>query len=251
MDTNIKLPEREVVIPIDKIPNEIYGITLDADNKERLSYGEWSGLLKHGTMEDGTVKDLKIKLEYDPSGESIVHRDIKEGFLQIPKRILDNELSAEQVDMLKKNQIIGPLKHQGEAFYVKVDNELNKITIKSEKEIGVLHEMGGYSFSDREKNQLANGNKVEPKVYMNPDGDYFMAGLRISEDKKGIEFLSPQLLSTEEALELMTKLNAPKTELAGSLVTTFSQINTQELNQVKIEGPVQIKSPAQNIGISM
>ena len=234
--TIVQPVEPPVVIPLEKIPDKLYGVELKADYRTQLSQGQWSGLLRNAQLPDGSIRDVKVRLSEGQNGQLRVQHECKAEKLELPKYVLNRKLTAEeQLDLLNK-KAVGPIHFKGADFFLVVDQELNKVIVKTDRELGVpdpekigqyklegMSEMGGYVFSATEKHQLANGEKLPAKVYQAPDGSFFAAELRVTEDRKGVEFSNVKALSKTEALELKEKLNVPPLLPAAAAAETLAK----------------------------
>lgn len=193
-----------------EIPNEILGVKLSEADKERLAYGQNSGLLENLKLNDGQIKDGKIKLSRNKDGEVEVNFQFKNENLLIPNDLYGHKLSNEQKQHLANGKTSGPfVDKNGTEVFIKVDKELNRVVVSQSKELGIPKQIGEYHFSESEKNSLANGEKLPAKVYKGEDG-YFIASIQITEDKKGIEFSSIKSLSQQEATIMIKELNEVK-----------------------------------------
>lgn len=231
MEKTISIPKQQLFSE-DKIKDVFLGVPLSREIKERLTFGEWSPILENLQLEDGSVKDAKIKFTLTKDGALQTHFDFKAEKLEIPNKILDRTLSNDEKEMLKSNKVVGPIKlASNQEVFIKVDQELNKVVVKTPNEIGVPSKIGEYQLSEIDKNKLANGEKMATKVLKGKDG-YFLADLRMAEGNKGLEFSNIKNISEQEAKVLIEKLNAPKLDnKIENVLTAYSaekEINTIE-----------------------
>lgn len=191
-----------------EIDDNICGVIISPEQKEKLAYGQYSDLLENLQIDNKTVRDAKIKLTKDKSGKMKINFYFKSEFLKIPDKILNTDLSEEQKKDLLENKTIGPVKHNNQDIYFKVDNELNKVTILSANEISIPNQIGNYKLNEADKKTLSNNETLNTRLYQGDEG-YFLANVKIRDDKKGIEFSNIKSVSQHESKKLSEKFNDP------------------------------------------
>ncbi len=202
----------EELIPYELIPDQIGGISLDEEAKTRLSFGLESPLYKDILKDNEELIDGRISLSYNQEQNQIgVHYNEKDHTLKIDGFLFGIELEDEQKEKLLNNETLGPIKYKGQDFFVNIDEELNKVVVKTSYEIGVPEKVGGYLLDDIEKSQLARGKQLETKIF-EQDGEYFSARLSVSKDKTGLVFNNIKSVSKDRALELKKVFNVAKVE---------------------------------------
>ncbi len=195
------------IIELKEIPNSIHNINLSQEMKERLSLGLSTGLVENIVFDDGTVKDAKISASLSEDKKTVlIHYDYKEENIKIPSHIFGQKLNDEHLNLLFNNELIGPFKHKGTNFYVGIDKDLNKITVKTERELGIPNSLANYTLTDYDKYQLANDKALSTKVFQTNKGDYFTAQMKISSDKKGVEVFNTKFISESQAIKLKKDL---------------------------------------------
>ena len=119
-----------------------------------LKYGQSSPLLRDLNLEDGTLKDGKIRLSKTKNEGVIVAYDFKniERF-ETPTKILGKKLSKEQLEDLEQNKPI-KIKKGTKEFYVQFDKDLNKLTLKTPGEVKIPEKIAKYKLSEEDKLQL-------------------------------------------------------------------------------------------------
>jgi len=191
-----------------EIDDDICGVKIPSEQKEKLAFGQYSDLLENLQIDDKTVRDAKIKLTKDQSGKMKVNFYFKSEFLKIPEKILNTNLSEEQKKDLLDNKTIGPIIHNNKEIYFKIDNDLNKVTVLSANEISIPNQIGNYQLNEADKKILSNNEKLGTRVYQGDDG-YFLANVKIRDDKKGIEFTNIKSVSQYDSKKLFSKFNDP------------------------------------------
>lgn len=208
--------ELPIVIPMERIPNSIFGNEITPDIKAQLSRGQkpYFDQLnikdEHGSM----VKPGRIWFEKDKSGNITLATEFKAPELTIPKKLFNNDLEEAVVSDLKNNKIAGPIKNElNENVYLQVDNKLNKVTVKSEMELGVPQkELLGYNLSERDKEKFAKGQELPARVFEH-NGNFFISNIQKTADNKGLSFSNTIFLKPEEVKAAIEKYNKPEIDL--------------------------------------
>ncbi|MCW3788362.1 DUF3945 domain-containing protein [Plebeiibacterium sediminum] len=190
-----------------RIPKQIQGVNLSKEDQERLADGE-TILLKNMVTNNG-IMDGSVELKPNKDGvlsPSIAYARPSE--VIIKDKILKYKLSKEEKQHLENGKVLGPLELDKDfKAYLQVDKAQNRVVIKTEKEIGVPKTIGGYALSYGDKNRLANGEKMLPRVFKGKHG-YFMANVNITKDKTGLEYSNIVALSNQEAIQMMDSINS-------------------------------------------
>lgn len=232
-------------------PAELMGVRLTAQQQLDYCYGR-EILLENAKSSDGQVKDAKICLYQDENGVLQNKVNFKEDKLEIPDRILGKTLTDEEKQELLKGHEIKLNTPQGD-FYVKVDNDLNKVVVKSDREIKKLPEIGGYKLKEEEQKNLFEGKRLEPKVFKGKEG-YFIANVELTPDKKGIHFTGIKSVPEHDAKELMQKLNTPRDEkIEKNIKENINIKNENKVESKKAAAPVlkPIKPITKSSGMDM
>lgn len=217
------------LVELESSPSELMGVRLTAQQQLDYCYGR-EILLENAKSGDGQVKDVKICLYKDENGILQNKVNFKEDKLEIPHKILGHTLTEEEKQELLKGHEIKISTLKGD-LYLKIDNDLNKVVVKSSQEIKNLPEIGGYKIRDDEMKSLLEGKRLEPKVYKGEEG-YFIANVELTQDKKGINFTGIKSVSEHEAKDLMQKLNTPREEKIEK--TIKENINVKNENKIEV-----------------
>jgi len=205
---------------LEEIPSEISGVTLTDAVREQLSYGKESPLIEGFLMDDGDIRNAKIRMIRSASGEAEVGFSFQREQLIIPEIIGDYKLSEEDKVRLINREIAGPAKINGAEVFLQVDNELNSVTVKSANDISIKElivlrhakngfDIAGQKLNDNEVRQLIEGKELDTKIY-EQDGKLFSARVSLTEDDKGIRFREILTLTSLQAKELQKRLNKRK-----------------------------------------
>jgi len=210
----------KLIFDLEEIPSEISGVTLTDAVRELLSYGNESPLLEGFIMDDGDIRNAKIRMIRSASGEAEVGFTFQREQLIIPEIIGDYKLSEEDKVRLINREVAGPAKINGTEVFLQVDNELNSVTVKSANDISIKElivlrhskngfEIAGQKLDDNEVRQLIEGKELDTKIY-EQDGKLFSARVSLTEDDKGIRFREILTLTPLQAKELQWRLNKRK-----------------------------------------
>ena len=88
---------------------------------------------------------------------------------------------------------------------LQVDKDLNSVIVRSEKELSIPAQIGGYKLTAADKYLLANGYSLENKLMRSPKGEYIIADVTMTPDKKGYQFSNIQTISETKAKETFAK----------------------------------------------
>lgn len=181
--------------------------------KEMYEYALGNGYLLDGKgtqLEKGVlsaltdVKGKPAKVRLTENGISIHYR--KES-LVIPDSIFGKKLSKKQQQCLLNGDVIVLPSKKGDIF-LQVDKDLNAVVVRSEKELSIPAEIGGYELTPADKYLLANGFSLDNKI-LHGDSGYFIADVSMNADKKGYAFSNIQMISATKAKELLEKKDEP------------------------------------------
>lgn len=215
-----------------EIPHEIFGVKLSIEDREALASGKSTSLLENMDMEDGSVKDGKVSLVRNKKTDEVeLCFNFKKTKIAIPEQIENYKLSQDQQEDLINGKTV-LIKYNNQDRYLKIDNDLNIITVKSDKEIGIPQLIGGYKLTDTDKEKLANKEKLTPRVFEGK-GRYFIASISITEDGKGLTFSSIKEISpTADINALKAKYNTPDISVAHAAIYAASEaIKTNEIGK--------------------
>lgn len=167
-------------------------------------------------LEKGIMSDLMEihgkpgKLRFNDDGISVFYR--KET-LVIPDKVLGKKLGKKEKERLLAGDIVS-LNVNRKDILLQVDRDLNSVIVRTNHEIkipdiiGQTDEYGGYKLTKADKYLLANGHTLENKLLHSPEG-YFIADIRLTDDKKGIMIQNIQSITPGKAQELI-KAMTPK-----------------------------------------
>jgi hypothetical protein len=217
------------------IPTIINQVELSDSDIEKLSYGESSGLLKNLTFDEGELRDGKIRLSRDESGQLEVNYMFSKPNITIPKQLEDYVIPERDRLRLMNNETVGPFVYRGQHMFLQVDHDINRIVVKSAHEINVPQKIAGYTLTAEDMNTLANGGKMSNHLFC-IDGKYYTAEIGMTGDKRGLFFdnyKDQNHLSKEQLKELGKALNKPSgsippLELSPAL-ETVKELKKKEL----------------------
>jgi len=219
---------KQKLVSLNQIPDEILGVKLSELDKEKLSYGEYTSLKEHFKLPNGSVKDGKTKLSLDSKGEIEFHFLFHSDILEIPEKIGGKKLSKEQIDDLHNGKTV-LLNIDDRDLYLKVDKELNCVSISTGKEIGIPDEMGGYRLTAEDKQNLANNEPIGSRVYKGKDG-YFIANVKLSKDNKEIIFMDIKSIDREKDIEKhIDSLNNKKNNAPDAITIKEDSLKKESL----------------------
>ena len=209
-----------------------------------LMDGKYSTLKENLQLNDGTIKDGKIKLKIDKDGKINLLYKFKQPEIVIPLKIGERKFTDEEIEALKIGKAV-QVNYNGENLFLQIDKELNTITIKTQHEIKLTEvdkfEMGGYVFDENQKKQLEAGNKV-PGVVMLGEQGYFVATISISDDKKGLKFENYKDLTKEQAQELLSKRVMENSSISNMISVTGMTSQFKNENDKSIENTTSVSA---------
>lgn len=208
---------------------ELYDYALD---NGYLLNGQGTKLEKGVLSELTKVKGKPAKIRLTDNGTSIYYR--KEA-LVIPDSLLGKKLSKkQQQDLLDGNVIV--LSTKKGSVFLQVDRDLNSVVVRSEKELAVPAQIGGYELTTADKYLMANGYSLENKLMKTPQG-YIIADVSMTPDKKGFAFSNTQMISETKAKELLQKrIDDSKRDFEAEFKEAVSNKNYEKLSQLKEDG---------------
>lgn len=222
-----------------EIPKQLHNITLTEEQRKRMAFGLDSGLIKNMLFEEGQVTDVKLSAVKNEKGDIEISYDEHHQYLRIPKKILGHLLNEEQKNLLLDGGVIGPVTYKGQHYFVGVDEQLNKVTIRTDRQIGIPETIGNYTLDAIDKHKLANGKPTDTRIFQTPKGDFFTAKVLIAENKNGMEFLDVKLIAKENAQALIKELNRSKVITDPEFLLYMPGIPANIEDQAKtIEAPV-------------
>lgn len=178
--------------------------------KELYEYAMQNGYILDGKgtqLEKGVMSGLTdiggrtAKIRLTENGISVFYR--KEA-LVIPDSIYGKKLTKKQKDDLVNGNVIVLSSRKGDIM-LQVDKDLNSVIVRSEKELSIPAQIGGYKLTAADKYLLANGYSLENKLMRSPKGEYIIADVTMTPDKKGYQFLNIQTISETKAKELLQR----------------------------------------------
>lgn len=215
MDQEIKI-QPPYVIELESIPERIYNKILTQETRERLATGRESSLIKDIVIDGEPPKDAKLTASKNEEGKTVITFDYLENDLKLPKEILGTKLNNDQLDKLFYGELLS-LTYKGQQYYVGMDKDLNKITVKSNAQIGIPDKIQGYSLTWKDQLEIANGKATDTHLFKTKEGDIYTARFKMTEDRKGIVFEDIKFVSPENAKELELKYNRESLEQKGKI----------------------------------
>lgn len=185
--------------------------------------------LDRGVLSDMTeVKGKPAKIRMTEKGTSIFY---KKEALVIPNKILGKKLSEQQKKSLLDGDMIMLPAKKGHVF-VQVDQELNSVIVRSEKELSIPTMIGDKELTAADKYLLANGHSLDNMILHGPEG-YFIADVSMNSDRKGYAFANIQNISVTKARELIEKQK--ENNVVHTVETEKEQMNVQESRNMAAE----------------
>jgi hypothetical protein len=216
----------------DLIPLEVKNILLTKEQREGLAEGKHIYLKGMFDQESGRKRDGYVQME-EMGGTKKLSISFAEKELVIEDKIMNYKLSNEEKARLHKGETLGPLKLD-KAFtaFLQVDKNRNRVVVKSETEMGIPQKIGGYELNDQDKHRLANNEQMPPRIYKGKHG-YFMATVKLTEDKKGLEYSGIVGLTEEEALKRMPVINNPQDKTISNVMDVSKGVFEQEQQRAR------------------
>ena len=225
--TQIIRKERPRLFLTEEVENvfKAHNLSLKETTKDFLAAGEWSDFLEDIKLDPETYKHGKIKLSREKDGTVKVNYQFHQEQLVVPHKIGKHQLSDDDRHKLANNEVVGPINYEGNEIYMRVDPQLNSVTVRTAKEISIPNVIGhnanenfkGYTLTDQDKNKLANGGALSTKLFCGKDG-FFTANFAISEDKRGVIFTNVQSVAPSKVKELEARYNMPKSNLIDNVI---------------------------------
>jgi hypothetical protein len=216
------------------IPNEIEKDEIRSANindfqKEKFARGELV-FVQNVKLHDGRIVDAKLQLEKADNGEFKIKVFEKKEVLEIPNEILKYKLSEQEKSDLLAEKTVGIKIPSGQHLFLQVDKDLNRIMVKTERDLSIIAEIGKYKLTDQDKQLWVNGEKLPTRIFYDDQHQvYFAASIRKTEDGKGIEYhnyKSLKDLSQDQVTSMMKEYNSPQSQI---LKTTVSVTNSIKL----------------------
>jgi hypothetical protein len=202
------------VIPIDQIPRSLFDCQLTDPQRDLLSKGE-SVYLKDMVLQDGSLADGSVQLKKGDDSEVkvLMFLDEHQLPLQLPHKILGHILTEEETRLLRAGSEVGPINYKGDLFKIKIDPKLNRVIIKTEKQIGLISQMGGYTFTDSDKKKLLAGQRTSPRIFRSKDGLYFLAQIELTPARDGIIIHEQKIFDKKEDISSLIEIYNTEREL--------------------------------------
>ncbi len=231
-----------IPIPEAEIPERVLGVTLTPTQIKRAAQGEQI-LLENMHVQDRLV-DGKISFKME-NGKLKTETYFKKEKLEIPPSIrlrLPNgkeeeyKFEKQQLEDLHNEKTIRIELSDKTRFFVRVDRELNRITVKSENELKIPREIGGYTLTEKDQIALADNKEIPLRVYHSQQTNtYFTARVKMTDDKKGYEFIDFKQIPLDQVQEFKARLNhGRELETVIDVTTKFEQKDKTEV-QKKVE----------------
>lgn len=218
----------------DFAPLEIKNVLLTKEQREELDNGKHIFLKGMFDQESGKKKDGYVHLEEYNGRKSIAVR-FAEKELVIEDKIMNYKLSPVEKAKLHQGETLGPLKLDKDfSAYLQVDKNRNRVVVKTDSELGIPKKIGGYELNDQDKNRLANNEKMMPRIFKGKHG-YFMASVKLTEDRKGLEYTGIVGLSNEEALKKIPVINSSQEQTLSNVLDVSKGVFEQEQQKAHSE----------------
>ena len=212
------------------------GLLLDGKGT-KLDVGEMSQLM---STKDGRL--FKLRRGKDKKMMAFYKKDA----LDIGDQFSGKKLSTLDKQRLLEGKIV-PIKGYWQTdFYLRVDKELNLVSLMSNKEmpqiadrIGANNDLkySGYQVSMEDKFLLANGEKIGPKLLANENG-FLLADIKLSE-KNELTFENAKEITVEKAQEILSgekqEIEIPN-ELGGIKLSEDMKQSLKDGNVIYLEG---------------
>ncbi len=208
METQTKNNFRQQLIDIEDVPKSIYGVQLSESDRNRLSYGEYTSLLEDLYLDNGSVKDGKVKLSKNKNGELEFGFIFRNDQLEIPTELFGKKLTNEQIEKLDNGKTVAFKDNFNNDVFLKVDNDLNRVVVSTSKQIGIPNSIGNYELSPLEKESLANNKELKTHVFLSENGA-FLANVSLTDNKNGIIFSNIKAIENNQVSDLIDKYNSP------------------------------------------
>lgn len=191
----------------DKIPQVLYGVALTEGQIKKAMEGE--NIYLENLNINGKVTDAKIKFYTDPEDQQVKFKLLeKKQELTIPDKVDTYQLTDKDKKDLMEEKVVAIKLKTGSLLFVQLDKELNRVTVKTEKDIKVPDEIGGYKLTDQDKVLFANKEKLPLRIFYNEKTDtHFLCNIRLTEDGKGIEFDNYKEVPKHQVKDLTNKYN--------------------------------------------
>ena len=213
----------EPLIPLQDIPGRIYNKTLSADDRLRLSRGQYTSLLVNVQLPGGEVKDnLKFCIRINKSGKPVLEFQEKKPYLIFEDRILNYILTQEDKKELLSGRMVGPVRLGRSEVYLGIDTELTGSWCSTPFSLSIPGSLEAHTFTASDKKLLQHGIKLPTKVFKattynrgffgikTRTKSWFMASIQMTEGNKGFAFYNARQISEKEAMELSVLYNNDK-----------------------------------------
>ena len=232
---------------------EVLKIVLSEFNKKLLMDGSLTEMIEV----DG--KKSKIALKRNNKGEVLATISHKKETLEIPDKIEGTKLSRNDKRALMDGETVF-IKSKNGDVYLQIDKELNMIIVKGSKEMGIPNVIGdsvmahgykGYELSDSDKNLLANGRMLPPRVLASSNG-YILAEFGMTDDRKGVKFANVVTIPKEEVNEYIAKYNSRENVVAQdknqAKESNLSEKHKSDEKSQGVDSPVKnkVETPIEN-----
>lgn len=238
----------ENIITSDKQPGEaniaINGIRLSQKEVEALNNGNriyLENMSINGMKRSGYIKNQNSHFIVDNLTDKFTVSDT----------ILEKKLSADEHDKLKNGLPIA-INSQNDNYLVQIDNSKNKVVIKADYSISMPQEIGNYKLTSSDKSFLENNQYMPPRVFLEKNTQsYFIANVKLTEDRKGLEFNGVNMLSQQEGKRLIQQYNqdhSSNKDISAVFNVGVSSLHTQKtVNPVIDTGIEEIKENKETV----
>ena len=225
---------------LDEIPKKLHNITFTQEQLDRLSQGLPTGLIEGIVFEDGSIENAKISLSKNSDTDKLeINYNFKEENLAIPDKIFDVLLTSEQKNKIINGELLGGFTMNGQSIYIGLDPELNKVVVKTQRELKIPNELLNYTLDPVDKMYLSNGKMTDERLFKTNKGDYFTARVSLTIDKKGIELVNIKSISQPRALEIKDILNASKVVKDDQFLLNMPGITANQEHSKQTYKPIE------------
>ena len=155
--------------------------------------------------------------------------------LVIPDTLYGKKLSKQQQQDLLNGNVVVLSSKKGDIL-LQVDRDLNAVVLRSEKELSIPVQIGGYELTTADKYLLANNHSLDNKLLHTPEG-YIIADVSMNPDKKGFSFSNIQVIPEAKAKEMLEKkTEAQSRNLEAEFKEAVSKNDYEKLAHLKEDG---------------
>ncbi len=195
----------------------VLGVSFTSADREALLQGQYTSLID-GLSDGELQRSGKIRLEKNVNTKEIrVNFYFRKESLFIPDVLFGRRLSGDEKQRMKNGELLR-FSYKGNNIYLQVDKELNSVIVKSDRDLNIPAVIGnyngfpGYSLTDGDKELLANGGTLPPKVLKGEQG-FFLARFSMTKDRKGYSFQDYESIPDGAVTDYLKKYNSVDLEM--------------------------------------